>query len=282
MESMKNAPLAEPLRLLLSEHDRQRRLLALFPRILARQDPFGRDEALLLDGISHARRYGDEFHHAKEEGILFPMPLGSHPFIQAMTAEHATARDLLDKAGQALHGRDQEGLAQVISRYVDLMRQHMRREDDVLFPWFQQALDEDSMALVLERFDKLDTKLGSTLEGELDAFIEAAEIALAVVHPVIHTYSVLREKTVERLFQRPEVAISHMILPAGESVEGHRADTDVYFIITHGMVTVRHSDTQQGQYIQGTVVHFPAQTWLELHNEGPGTFEMFAIRAPNP
>lgn len=282
MDAQKNVSLAEPLRLLMAEHDRQRKLLALFPRMLARQDPFGRDRELLLDGIAHARRYADRFHHTKEEDILFPMPSGSHPFIAAMTAEHATARDLLKKAEQAMQGKDPDALSLVLDRYVDLMRQHMRREDDVLFPWFQQVLDEESLAAALEQFDKLDTKLGSTLEGELDAFIEVAETRLAVVHPVIHTYSVSREKTVERLFQRPDVAISHMVLPAGESVEGHRTNTDVYFIITHGMVTVLHSDSQQEKYIQGTVVHFPPETWLDMRNEGPGTFEMFVVRAPNP
>ena len=274
--------LAEPLRELIVEHERIQRLLGLIPRLLARNDPWGADRAL-ADGVIHyAHAYTDRFHHMKEEEILFRLPQGAHPFLQAMITEHATGRDLLREADEGLRFGDAERLETGLGRYLELQRDHMRREDSILYPWFSRTLSDEQLAEITERFDLLDTREGSSLEGEVDAFIESSDKALLVVKPVIHAFSVLREKTVERLVKNADVAISHMILPAGESIEGHRAATHVYFIITHGMITVRHSDAQEEKYVQGTIVHLPPDTWMELRNEGPGTFEMFVVRAPNP
>ncbi len=274
--------LAEPLRELITEHERITRLLGLIPGLLARNDLRGTDRPLADDLIRYARAYTDRFHHMKEEEILFRLPQGAHPFLQAMIAEHATGRDLLRQAEEGLRSGEVEQLESSLSAYLDLQRDHMRRESSILYPWFSRTLTEEQLAEITERFDLLDTREGSSLEGEVDAFIESSEKALLVVKPVIHAFSSMREKTVERLVRNADVAISHMILPAGEAIEGHRANTHVYFIITHGMVTVRHSDTQEEKYVQGTVVHLPPDTWMELRNEGPGTFEMFVVRAPNP
>lgn len=274
--------LAEPLQELIVEHERIQRLLNLIPSLLSRNDWWG-DDRSLANGIIHfAHAYADRFHHMKEEEILFRLPQGSHPFLQAMISEHATGRELLRQADEGLRFDDADRLESGLKKYLELQRGHMRRESGILYPWFNRTLTEEQFAEITERFDLLDTREGSSLEGEVDAFIESSEKALLNVKPVIHPYSALREKLVERLVKNADVAISHMILPAGEAVEGHRAATHVYFIITHGMVTVRHSESQEEKYVQGTIVHLPPDTWMELRNEGPGTFEMFVVRAPNP
>jgi len=273
--------LCDPILQLIVEHERVLRMLNLVPQILARDSYRGEDRAVLEDFIHHSHHYADRFHHGKEEDILFKMTDSSLAIVQAMLADHASARAYLKMAEDGLHGGDTEMTAEGLRKYADLMRNHIRRENDIMFPWLDRTITAEQKSELMEKFDKVDTREGSNLEAEVDAFIETAEQKLLSVKSTIYPIAATRERTIERLVDHPHAAISHIILPAGDMVEGHMANTHVYFIITHGMVTVRHSQTQEEKYVQGNIVHLPPDTWMELRNDGPGTFEMFVIRAPN-
>lgn len=273
--------LSEPLQELIIEHDRILRLLTLVPRLQTRNDWWGDDRGIADGLLNLTRRYVNHFHHVKEEEILFRMVEGNHPFVQAMKAEHVADLALLKMADDGIRFGDGDKVDRGFREHMTLMRAHMLRENEVLFPWFDKVLTNEQKASLTEQFDRLDTREGSSLEGEIDAFLETAERTLSFIKPVIHPFSNQRVKTVERLIKHPDVAISHLILPAGESVDGHCTATNTWFVITHGMITVRHSEAQEEKYVQGTIVHLPANTWMELINEGPGTFEMFVVRAPN-
>ncbi len=273
--------LCEPILQLMAEHDRILRMLDLVPRILARDSFWGEDRTLLDGFIRHSQQYSDRFHHAKEEDILFKMVDGNLAIIQAMLSDHTSGRNLIKLADEGLRTGDPEKISNGISKYAELLRSHIRRENDIAYPWLDRTISSEQKSQLMERFDRLDTREGSNLEAAMDAFIESAEQQLLVVKSTIYPFTSSREKTIERLVAHPNAAISHMIIPAGEKVDGHKTTTNVYFIITHGMVTVRHSDSQEVKHVQGTIVHLPPETWMELRNDGPGIFEMFVVRAPN-
>lgn len=281
-ENKEISSLCDPILDLVVEHARIQNLMSLAPRFISRKNFWGEDRTWVEGIIRFARLYADHFHHGKEEDILFRMADSSHAIIQIMLKEHQLAREHLNLADEGLITGDAEKLEQGLARYIDLLRTHIRREDDILYPWLDRTLTEDQKSELTERFDRLDTREGSALEADLDLFAESAEKHLLHVKSDTYPFTSSREKTMERLVSHPNAAISHMILPAGESVEGHKAGTNVYFIITHGMITVRHSQTQEEKYVQGHVIHLPPDTWMELRNEGPGQLEMFIVRAPNP
>ncbi len=90
-------------------------------------------------------------HNKNEERALFPL-LGEDapcaPFVQ----EHVALRELEQRLGQALEGRTPErDIPPVAHALVDLLRDHIQREDEVLFPMARALLG----AAALERAAKL-------------------------------------------------------------------------------------------------------------------------------
>jgi hemerythrin-like domain-containing protein len=102
--------------------------------------------------IRWLRAFADRNHHAKEERWLFPalakagMPAEGGP-VAVMLAEHAEGRALV-----ALMAED-PGRRRVAARgYVDLLRSHIDKENDVLFPLAEALLGEDERRAVARGF----------------------------------------------------------------------------------------------------------------------------------
>ena len=274
--------LHEPILDLVAEHARIRNLLSLAFRFVSRKN-FQIEDRTWLEGIfGFARLYADRFHQGKEEDLLFQTNVSSHDIIRILIEEHQCIRENLHLAEEGLNSGNARMIQKGFSLYAGLMSTHMSREEETLFPVLDRSMTEEQKAQLTEGFDRLDSRVGSALEADLDLFVESAENHL--MHVKFDTFPFIssREKTVERLVTDPATTISHIILPAGESVEGHKTVDNVYFIITHGMLSVRHSPTQEEKHVQGHVIHLPPDTWMELRNDGPGTLEMFVVRAPNP
>ena len=106
-----------------------------------------------LDAVDFIRNYADRFHHAKEEDVLFKalvdngMPAKQSP-IEAMQIEHeqgrAHVRALEMAARRALAGNP--GMISVIAThakgYTELLRSHIDKEDQILYPLAERILPE--------------------------------------------------------------------------------------------------------------------------------------------
>ncbi len=89
-------------------------------------------------------------HNEDEERALFPAlgdeaPLG--PFLE----EHQTLWRLEEILARALDHREPEGVARVSLEIVDLLKGHIRRENEVLFPMARALLGPDGLAAVMTR-----------------------------------------------------------------------------------------------------------------------------------
>jgi hemerythrin-like domain-containing protein len=109
----------------------------------------------------------DRCHHSKEERHLFPaleargMPVGGGP-VAVMLREHeqgrATVRAIRDalarfKSGDPASAGD---LADGLLHYADLLRNHIAKEDNVLFPMADRMLstaDQDELARAFDRVE---------------------------------------------------------------------------------------------------------------------------------
>jgi hemerythrin-like domain-containing protein len=104
-----------------------------------------------LDGVDFIRNYADRFHHAKEEDILFEalinngMPRANSP-VAAMLMEHdhgrAFVKAMEEAAGAALVGEPDANrlIAENALGYVGLLREHIAKEDDILYPLAERVL----------------------------------------------------------------------------------------------------------------------------------------------
>lgn len=104
--------------------------------------------------------YADGAHHAKEEQLLFRAleDFGHTDHLSCMLREHSYGRELrawLDGAAAALAARADGALLDVLDateRYAFLLRSHIRKEDQGLFPNAAHAIPAEAFQTLLERY----------------------------------------------------------------------------------------------------------------------------------
>jgi len=117
-----------------------------------------------LDAADFIQGFADKCHHAKEEDILFAamtaggMPQDSGP-VAVMLHEHDEGRRFTaafrSAAAQMKEG-DDSTIADVVCNafdYVNLLREHIMKEDHVLFPMAEQMIPADAMQQVRDDFE---------------------------------------------------------------------------------------------------------------------------------
>lgn len=136
-----------------------------------------------LDAVDFIRNYADRFHHAKEEDVLFVelvkngMPEKQSP-IEAMHIEHdegrAHVRAMEEAAQKALTGETGQAviIAEHAKGYAALLRGHIEKEDEILYPLAERILPEgvrDKMltayATAEEQTPGLEEKYKKLVEG---------------------------------------------------------------------------------------------------------------------
>lgn len=115
------------------------------------------------------RGFADQCHHAKEEKHLFVkmkekgMPDNSGP-IFVMLTEHEQGRSRLKTIAGAL-GKASEGDASAIqavkdnlSDYVELLRNHILKENNILFPTADKMFTPEDQKELMEKFEKVEAE----------------------------------------------------------------------------------------------------------------------------
>jgi hemerythrin-like domain-containing protein len=128
--------------------------------------------------------FADGCHHHKEEGVLFValtehgMPAQGGP-VAVMLGEHEEGRRLtrgLRAAAQALQDGDDHAKAGVIANargYAALLRQHIFKEDTILFPMADRLIPAAEHDQVLEGFEHVEHE--ETGEGVHQKYLALAD-----------------------------------------------------------------------------------------------------------
>lgn len=145
---------------LVKEHDLIERGLTLLEKAVGRID----SSQPLPDGFPEWApeffgRFADKCHHAKEEDLFFPLlkergiPEEGGP-IGVMLHEHVMGRDCVRRMREASEqdGLDGNMFANAAREYIPLLRQHIFKENNILFRMAGQVLSEDDDADLDERF----------------------------------------------------------------------------------------------------------------------------------
>jgi len=161
---------ANVTQVMVDEHKLILRMIALVEKNteLLEQGKF-RNWQFYLDAIDFIRNYADRFHHAKEEDVLFieliknGMPEKQSP-IEAMHMEHdqgrAYVRAMEDAAQKALDGETGQAviIAENAKGYAALLRGHIEKEDEILYPLAERILPEAVRDRMLEAYDNAEVK----------------------------------------------------------------------------------------------------------------------------
>jgi hemerythrin-like domain-containing protein len=140
---------------------------ALEKRIAAVEAGVTPDRAFFEKAVEFLRGFADRGHHGKEEDILFKMmvedldyPRNAGP-VAVLTTEHEQGREFIRRIAEAaaVLGKDPAATRQVIENgrgYIQLLRIHIDREDNVVFPMVDQFLDDADQARLAAKFEQFD------------------------------------------------------------------------------------------------------------------------------
>jgi hemerythrin-like domain-containing protein len=121
------------------------------------------DPDFFLNAAEFVAGFADRCHHGKEEDILFvamtarDMPQDRGP-VAVMLHEHEEGRTFtagFRSAAEQMKAGDEAAAADVVQHvydYVNLLRQHINKEEMVLFPMADQIIPEDTMRAVSRDF----------------------------------------------------------------------------------------------------------------------------------
>jgi hemerythrin-like domain-containing protein len=143
------------------------------------------DWQFFLDAVDFIRTYADRFHHAKEEDVLFVelvangMPEKQSP-IEAMLVEHdqgrAHVRKIEAAATKALGGDGTQTpvIIEHAAGYAKLLRGHIDKEDNILYPLAERVLPEEVRSRMLAAYESAEARTPG-LEERYRTLVEGYE-----------------------------------------------------------------------------------------------------------
>ncbi len=149
-----------PMKKLVDEHVLIKRWIALIPAVVKNLD-LESDEGrqLILDGIDLIRSYADRYHHAKEEDILFKYFDENSEILQVMYEDHTTGRGHVKAMLEALDRKDKTTLGKRLLAYRELLTEHIKKEDEILYPWMDRNLSTTQVGELFAKFNEVDQKM---------------------------------------------------------------------------------------------------------------------------
>ena len=114
--------------------------------------------------VDFIRNYTDKFHHAKEEDILFKEfvkkikenddEVHCNP-VEQMLHEHDIGRAFIKEMETGMRERDKEKLIRGARGYMTLIREHIFKEDNILYPMADGVLENNVKKEMLDKFEKI-------------------------------------------------------------------------------------------------------------------------------
>jgi hemerythrin-like domain-containing protein len=149
---------------LVAEHDLIERVLVLLEHAVQRIDA---GKSLPKEFPTWAamffQQFADQGHHAKEEDVFFPLlkergiPEEGGP-IGVMLHEHVLGRDCVGRMRNAAQADtfDSGKFAEAAKEYIPLLRQHIYKENNILFCMAEQVMSSEDDANVVKRFEQVE------------------------------------------------------------------------------------------------------------------------------
>ncbi len=121
------------------------------------------DKEFFKKAVYFIKNYADKFHHAKEEEILFKEMLKDsvqeclhcNP-IDQMLHEHGIGRDFIKNLEEGIKTENKEKIIKNAMGYAQLIREHIFKEDNILYPMCDETLGKKTKDSMLNKFEKED------------------------------------------------------------------------------------------------------------------------------
>ena len=161
-----------PMKKLVDEHVLIKRWIALIPQVLEHLDVESADDLRVIQqGIDFIRSYADRFHHAKEEDILFKYFDENLDILQTMRDDHTKARNHVRALAEAVEKRDKNKIVEHLNAYRELLAEHIKKEDEILYPWMDRGLSTKQVGELFSKFNKADETIGNGVTERFNQFV---------------------------------------------------------------------------------------------------------------
>jgi hemerythrin-like domain-containing protein len=185
--------MTEATSILRKEHDAILKMLGATEEAARRLDAGQPVAAETLEGlIEFFRLFADQCHHGKEEDLLFPL-LESHGLPRhggptgVMLQEHEQGRALIRQmvvSAEAYKQGDSPGAAarwsQAARGYAELLRQHIHKENNILFVMAENMLTAEEQKKLAADFERVEIeKMGAGTHERLHAKMDKLVAELA-------------------------------------------------------------------------------------------------------
>ena len=147
--------------LLMQDHKIILRALDVLDQMAKRvedRQPLEREDVEVI--LRFLRFFADEYHQGKEESALFPQlrrtASPQNGPLNQMLFEHDQERSLVEGIEDALHTKNGSQFVHFARRLIELMRDHVRKEDLILFRIIGDLLSaeqDDTVVAELGKFD---------------------------------------------------------------------------------------------------------------------------------
>ena len=127
----------------------------------------------LLWYVKFFKEYGDEFHHQKEEEILFTFIEENNEMlggglISSLTDHHNEFREALRDAQEALQNEQWSSAKKIMISYFNDMRDHIGAENDELFISSDSLLSDQDKENIYYRYQDKDRELGEDRKSDYE------------------------------------------------------------------------------------------------------------------
>jgi len=145
----------DPIETLMAEHRVIEQVLSAIEANANRMAPLPFFEEV----VDFIASYADGSHHDKEEGGLFPaliargMSREAGP-VAVMLHEHELGRTCVARMREAIAAGDASAAGAAAADYAALLRQHIAKEDGVLYPMARDLLAAEQLAALAAGFEE--------------------------------------------------------------------------------------------------------------------------------
>ncbi len=130
--------------------------------------------------IEFLKVFADKCHHGKEENYLFPAleeagVKNENGPIGVMLAQHKQGRELIRQMQESVANKtiNKQAFVNAASSYVNLLRNHIEKENTILFPMSDTMLPAPSQKRLLHDFENLEKNvIGEGRHEELHVLLE--------------------------------------------------------------------------------------------------------------
>jgi hemerythrin-like domain-containing protein len=140
----------------------------------------------LREAIRFVRGFADKCHHGKEERALFPLIAGKNATVARMpvrilTSEHEAGRILISRLENSLSGleagdeRATAEASEAITLYTTMLRKHIAKEEDIVFPLAQTMITDGEAAALEEQFTAIEAEMGPQAHELYRGIVESLE-----------------------------------------------------------------------------------------------------------